>query len=242
MKVPYNVAVCEDRKEDMEWLCTQLTASQVAMNLHCFHSGEAFLQSCVTEHYQIVFLDIYMKGMTGIETAQQLRAQDNDCIIIFTTSSREHTFESYQVQALQYLLKPTRQEDVNRALQQAIKLSTPGQEPYCVVLSNKKELSIALRQIMYVDIYNRTCTIHTTAGEISTYTSMDALEKMLPSPPFLRCHRAYIVNLNYVEELTQDFIMKNGDIVYIRQRDYRKVRDTYMRNIIQGVRETGYAD
>lgn len=231
-----NIAVCEDLPSDMARLCAQLKATNRPMQILPFESGEAFLQSFSPGRYQLVFFDIYMKDITGVEAAQALRQADDNCIIIFTTTSREHALESYQLKALRYLVKPTTQEDVEEALAQGVKLLTPKEKPGCNVLSDKKERHILFEEILYAEVYNHRSLIHTTKEVVATYMKIGELEQLLPNPPFLRCHQAYIVNMDYVAELSQDFIMKNGAKVYIPQRNYRKIRDAYSRHLIESVR------
>lgn len=231
-----NIAVCEDLPSDMIRLCAQLQATNRPMKIYPFESGESLLQSFSPGRYQLVFFDIYMKGLTGIEAAKVLRQADDNVIIIFTTTSREHALESYRLKALRYLVKPTQQGDVDEVLAQGIKLLAPKEKPGCTVLSDKKECHVLFEEILYAEVYNHRSLIHTTKEVVATYTKIGELEQLLPNPPFLRCHQAYIVNMDYVAELAQDFIMKNGAKVYIPQRNYRKIRDAYRHHLIESVR------
>ncbi|MGI6175148.1 MAG: LytR/AlgR family response regulator transcription factor [Christensenellales bacterium] len=235
-----NIAVCEDMPRDMERLCAQIAACGLGVQIQRFQSGEAFLDNFSAGRYHLVFLDIYMQGMTGVDVAKALRASDADCIIVFTTTSHEHALEGYQVNALQYLLKPTQDEEVARVLEKAVSLLKPKNEPFITVLSDKQKYDIPLHTILYVEVHNRICRIHTTKETLPTYASIGGLEQMLPTPPFLRCHQAYIVNMDHVACIKQDFHMKNDDRVYIRQREYHKIRKIYLRYLVQDMKEMRY--
>ena len=98
-----------------------------------------------------------------------------------------------------------------------------------------------LKDIIYVEVFNKVSVIHTIDGEINTYEPLSKLEKELGGPPFLRCHRCSIINMNYVEDYTTtDVIMKNGDSVGIARSNSVTVRQQYLDYVFTKVRgETG---
>ena len=90
----------------------QLARRNVQADLLEYESGEAFLTAAQDEPFTVAFLDIYMAGANGIETARALRQHDTDCLLIFTTTSTDHALEGFQVRAMQYLVKPFTEDDI----------------------------------------------------------------------------------------------------------------------------------
>ena len=112
------VAVVDDLRMDAENLRGMLDRRlRSGTFIDLYASGEAFLAS--QSRYDLIFLDIVMEGMDGIETARQLRARDMDCLIVFLTSSREYVWEAFPMHAFDYLVKPVEQERLDRVLEEA---------------------------------------------------------------------------------------------------------------------------
>ena len=106
-----NIAIIDDLKTDSDRLVGLINTYMEQHRLQCrtmdlFSSGEAFLDTFTAGKYHLIFLDIYMDGITGMETAKRIRQTDHDCRIIFITTSPEFAVESYNVNASFYLLKP----------------------------------------------------------------------------------------------------------------------------------------
>ena len=112
------VAVVDDLRMDAENLRGMLDRRLPSGTfIDLYASGEAFLAS--QSRYDLIFLDIVMEGMDGIETARQFRARDMDCLIVFLTSSREYVWEAFPMHAFDYLVKPVEQERLDRVLEEA---------------------------------------------------------------------------------------------------------------------------
>ena len=112
------VAVVDDLRMDVENLRGMLDRRLPSGTfIDLYASGEAFLAS--QSRYDLIFLDIVMEGMDGIETARQFRARDMDCLIVFLTSSREYVWEAFPMHAFDYLVKPVEQERLDRVLEEA---------------------------------------------------------------------------------------------------------------------------
>ena len=97
----------------------------------------------------------------------------------------------------------------------------------CRVTVNRLPRDILFGDIMYAEVQGKRCAIHTTTETITIFGSIDDLAAMLVSDRFLRCHRSYIVNFEYVKEIKRDFIMKNGERVYIRKGGVKACLDAY---------------
>jgi len=221
------IALCEDSPVDAELLTALVEMSETPHTLDVFPSGETFLEQYEKEKYDLIFLDVFMEQLSGVETAERIRESGDQVVIIFTTSSEDFTREGYRLNAYKYLLKPLKFEDVIDALELAVLKRDKGQDATLTFLTEDDPVVVPLSDIIYIESNNRTSTINTVNGTFSASMPINDLAKLLPSPRFLPSHRAYIVNLDHVDEMKEDFIMDNGMIAYIAIKNQRKVRKAY---------------
>ena len=241
MSQAIRIAICDDCRLDAERLArfvrTGAKRKLVDVALSFFQDGESFMQAFAPKLYDIIFLDIYMTGMTGVEVAHRIREKDDTVIIMFTTSSEEYALEGYDVQALHYLVKPISQIKLDEAMNRSLKLMESKKTNICSMMIERKQIDIPLEDIIYVEAQNKYCIIHTISGEtVSPRMAIEKLKEQLPMPPFLHCHRSFIANLNYVSDIGNDFTMKNGDTVCIRQLDSKYVKEKYMQFLMDMAR------
>lgn len=232
MERTVRIAICEDLAQDANALEHMLAHGAAHRGLSLFlsryESAEALLDSFSAGQFDVLFLDIYLGGQTGIEAAREIRRKDPECLLIFTTSSQDHALEGYSVRALHYLIKPVTQSGVEEALDRVLHQLKDIQEQSIQVMIDRKPRTIPLKDILYVEIHNKQCHIQTRQGPLYSRIALDDLARKLPMPPFLRCHRSGIVNLGYVRSIGRDFVMVNGDILCIRQVDLKEIKAQYM--------------
>lgn len=200
-----------------------------------FESGISFLEQFIPETYDMIFIDQYMDGLSGIETAVKIRHWDNFSAIIFVTSSREHAVESYSVRACGYLVKPYAYEDFVRAMQLANIMKIRNGR-FITVAGEK----VLLREIFWCDKEEHYVRIHTESrGILRLRLSFAELEQHLsPYPQFLSCYRGCLINMDRavcIESLS--FIMENGDSVPFRKRDCKVIEKKYDQYMFHRVRE-----
>ena len=110
------VAFCEDNPKDMDTVCSYFMASKMVASCHTFDSGESFLEHFKAGQYDLVFLDIYMTGMLGVDAAAEIRKIDKGVTLAFTTTSPDHSLASYRLKAIAYLEKPVSKADIEEVL------------------------------------------------------------------------------------------------------------------------------
>ena len=242
-----NVAVCEDGLKERETLRALIKRFfddiSCPVKIAVYENGASFLEDWNVNNPQsvkIAFLDIYMPGISGIEVARKIRETDGDMAIIFTTNSRDHGIEGFSVHALQYLLKPVGYHDVENALNRCVKLFSDS-IAFIEVLSDRLMVRVLLKDIMYIEIFDHACLIHTEAETIKSYRSLDEIERQLMcmgARMFLRTHRSFIVNMRYIEDAEDsDFLLKNGAAVPIRKKDKLAVNQAYRDYLFSLLRE-----
>lgn len=234
------IGVCEDEKEQQEKIgvCIKKYAAVNCcdFNLSFFCSAEEFWEHYQVGSFNIIFLDIYLEEANGIEIAKKLRNLGEKCAIVFTTSSRDYAIEGFELKAQHYLIKPITEEKIFEALERCQAMYADEMK-YIRITNGKLEVDIYLKDIIYVEVFNKVSIIHTVRDEIKTYIPLTQLERQLGGTPFLRCHRCNIINMNFVEDYTaSDFIMKTGDILAITRSKSVVVRQEYLNFIFTKVR------
>jgi len=235
-----NIAVCEDLKHEGDVLCIFIEKyfkeRSCPIKITAFKSGDAFLGSFKPFVYEIVFLDIYMPGINGVDTARKIRETDRNVIIIFTTSSKDHALDGYAVDAMQYLLKPIEYKKLSTVLDKCHDRFADAMR-FIEVLSDRVLVKILLRDILYVEVFDKTCIVHTHTGNIKTYSTLGEIEQLLGGLPFLRCHRTHIVNMAYIIEVLDDeFMLQNGERILIRRSDKLAIKQIYTDYVFSIVR------
>ena len=227
-KPPLHIAICEDTEPDLAVLRALIDGSGVSCVLEVFNSGESFIGQFAKGKYDLIFLDVFMGELSGVETAEKIRELDTDVVIVFTTTSEDFTREGYRLNAYKYMIKPIIREDVEESLDLAIVKRERYLEASLEIICDGRAVSIPFNDIVYVESRDSRSNIVTCNGEeFATMTSMDSLETLLSPPRFLRSHRAFIVNLDHVDDVDDDFIMDNGDIAYIRVKDGKRIKNKY---------------
>lgn len=195
------------------------------------------------EQFDIVFLDIKMEGLNGMEAAKRLRERNRcgiqeETVLIFVTGLREYVFEAFDVAAFHYLLKPVDEkkfiEILDRAVKEAGKRKESGQEQL-VFKTGSRSVTLTPDRILYIENRGRKLEIHTAAKEgIEIYAAMSELEGQL-GRSFYRCHRGYLVNMAYITEYSNTGItLNNGETVYMAKGRYNEFVKEYMHYLKNG--------
>ena len=235
-----NIAVIDDfaecRKEIRTHLHTFMDQNYAGtvFTIEEFENAEAFIQHFTPGAFDLILIDYYMSGMTGLDAAEKIRETDSTVSLIFITTSREYAVESYQVQASGYLLKPFRYEDFERTLQLARFRKLIDRE--CLVLQGEK---ILLKDIVFCDVQGHYAQIPMADGTVLRFRMAFArfAELLLPYAWFLSCYRGCLVNLRRVERLNDmDFLMDTGETVAFRKKDRAEIEKRYAQFLFERAR------
>ena len=210
------VAVVDDSAADRLWLAGELEALLARRRLEgtvtVFESGARFLAQARRERFHLAFLDIYMEGMGGVETAKRLREFDPDCLLVFSTSSPDHALEGYRVQAVQYLVKPYHTAELERLFVQLDRL-LPARERYVELRAGRRSVRVRLRDILWAEHFQHQVRLHIPKGEtLSTRLTFGAFTKLLAGDSrFFVCGRGLLVNLDHAADFDgRDFRLTDG--------------------------------
>ena len=233
------VAICEDTGSEEEKLTALLDGSDIGVDYTVFHSGEALLAVYRPQMFDLLLIDIYMGGMTGVEAVAKIRETDEEVPVAFITTSKDYALESYRLNALRYIEKPCGKKDVTDILMLAQRKKEDA--PALTVQWNRKEMRIRLAQILYLETRDNKVLIYLRTGQ--TEQVHDKLVNLLPQlegHSFYHCHKSICVNLAGVEYLDPElkcFRMQNGNNVPIRRSQLREARQVLEQFLFHGAEE-----
>lgn len=232
------VAVCDDEVLECCNMARKIKNSLEEMKVPCiirqFQSSRELLRA--VESFDIIFLDIMMRDLDGLKTAQIFRRKAFDKILIFVSSSREYVFEAYDVEAFQYLLKPVDDRKLRRVLQKAVRKTERRSQEFIIVSRERQKRKLFLDDIYYFEIRGRTVDVHGAEGVFTYYEQIGELENKLRDKGFFRCHKSYLINLKHVDLYNrQEAILENGESVVIAKRRY----DEFAQAVLMVMRENG---
>lgn len=228
------VYVCDDSESDLmrlrRYLKKYAGEENLEMEVEEFLSAEEMFRAHdgAKEKPALLFLDIYMDRIDGIEAARKLRDSGVRTSIFFTTSSMEHAMEAFWVHADGYLHKPFNYEDFCHAMGK-IDSQLRAEGKTIEVRSERMSLKFRIRDICFAETENHGVGIHSMDGVCRANVTMEGLKKMLAEEKsFVTCGRSYLINLSYVDTIDNEVIhMKNGETITIPVRLRKQFREQY---------------
>ena len=229
------IAICDDEKNIRELIGDKVAKQYPEAEIVFFSSGEELL--LVDEFIDILFLDIQMSGIDGMETARELRKKDKSVILVFVTAVEEYVFQAFDVGAFNYIVKPIddgKFSDVlHRAVDEWSSQNINEKEPeerYVLINNSGVHTKVILDEIVYAEVFNRKVVIHKLDGEIEYYGKMSDLES-LAGDSFFRPHRAYLINFKYVEKYDATTIYLEKGTVLMAKLKFPEFVKKYMKYI-----------
>jgi len=229
-----HIAVCDDQQNDREYIILLVNhffeTSDFDVEIVAFESGQKLIEHCQTKPLDMVFLDIYLVDENGIEVAKKLREISSDCLLIFTTQSHEYAIDSYDVFAYNYLTKPINITRFNLVLTKAVEMMNKEKQRKIAIRNGKSYNTILHKDILYIESQAKKICFYTIhSEEFSCYAKLDEIEVDLNDNRFLRCHKSFIVNMDYIQKIdTNMFYLKNDQPIPIKQKTYTAIRQQYM--------------
>ncbi len=206
------LAICDDEKiyrNDLrKILGTGLELSGIDYRITEFSCGEELIKNfrCC----DIVFLDIEMGALDGVETAKRLRAMNRQCVIIFVTSHPDFVFQGYEVRALNYIMKPYEPSKIVSVLHTALEELEISSEKYYIVEQRSGSIRVPLNRVQYIFSERRLLHMVTDEEVHTFYGKLSDMEVSL-GEPFVRVHSRYLVNIRYVEKIDGNAVLVCGE-------------------------------
>lgn len=230
------VAICEDQKQDLHRLMMLLEAYQeaygITMDITSFEHTDALLSSADPLSFDLLILDIMMGEDNlpyGVRAAHEARDRGYAGDILFTTASAEYYPQGFAVNAVHYLEKPVTSDALEEALKRVFAEKSKPERVYHLPVK-KTHLEVPQRQIIYVEVYGHETKLYTPQQTLRVMLPLKKMAEMLSGPPFLKCFRSYIVNMDYIQNVEEaHFLLRNGTYIPIAVRNRYQIKEQYLR-------------
>lgn len=232
-----NIAVCDDNVEIVEQIRKKIMEYKYNSNIVIFHSGIDLIQSLMADHnYDLIFLDIEMPEINGINTGKKLREMEIQSLLIYVSSHKDYYYEAFETEPFRFINKPIDWDVFKSVFEIAINRLTKLNH-YFYYQKDKGIKQVLLNQILYFESSGRTIKIVTQKENYSYYGKLDEVENLLAEKNiiFFRIHKSYIINSSYICQLEFAKVhLVNGDILPISENRRTITRRAYM-NYIGGI-------
>ena len=235
------IAIMDDDWEDSRRLRDMIFNIQGDYRVDPYSDGRALLDAVQRgERYDLVFCDIYMKDEDGMEVARQLRQLAPATRIAFTTVSRDHAVDAYSIDAVHYLVKPIRQEDLTEAFR---RLKRKAEQRKTLTIRIDRTVSVLYQdEIVRVESHGHSTVI--TCADDSAYSIRKPFYEIdaLLDESFIQVKKGVTLNMRYIVRMTfRDCTTKEGTSYLLRRDRAKEIRERYydfVKNELNGERET----
>lgn len=205
-----------------------------------FRSGESFLKALNEESFDLVLMDIYMDGLTGIEAAEKLRQISLDTILIFMTTSADHMADAFPCRAFDYIMKPADITRFYKALDETLKV-IPENKPFLTISVDKQDINIIVSDIMYVLSDLNYCLVYTKKREYRTRSQFGKfMETLSEFPEFYVINRGVAVNLDNVLDINElDCKLADNTILPVSKKQKQSAEQALIDRRFQVRRKAG---
>lgn len=187
-----------------------------------YKSGMDFIRS--PENSDIVFMDIQLDKLDGLETARIMRKLGNEAQLIFVTRMAQLAIKGYAVDALDFILKPAEPSAVSFALDKAIRRLEDRSCTFLALKLPKGTASVSTYDITYVEVFDHNLVYHTVNGDYTVRGRLSDVYEKLDHDKFIACNRSFIVNLRYVTEIWSDHVMLGSTKITVSKSHRKEIQ------------------
>ena len=230
------IAIVEDEdvyaKQLERYLDQYQTEKGVEIRITRFTDGDEITES-YRAAYDIILMDIQMRFMDGMTAAEQIRQMDSEVVIMFITNMTEYAVRGYEVDALDYVVKPIEYFAFSRKMDRAVARIKPKERNFISVLTENGMRKIDLDTVLYMEIQDHTLIYHTKTESVASRGRgiMREMEQMMTPYGFFRSSNCYLVNLKWVESVEDGACILDGQALPIS----RSKRKAFMIALVQSI-------
>ncbi len=198
-----------------------------------YTDGDELVENYASD-LDIILLDVKMRFMDGMSAAEEIRKVDSDVIIVFITSTPQYAIKGYQVDALDYILKPIEYYPFSQTIKRAIGRRNTSDKRFLVVNIKGGKQKVDVEDIRYIEVINHDLIIHSINGDIHTKGTMRSMEEELSDADFFQCNKGYLINLAYVEGIKGSDVVVGDEMLQVSRAKKKPLIDAmnkYMRKM-----------
>lgn len=225
------IAIVEDEPTERDRIKVYLEEiaqeDQTQFDIEQYSSGMAFVMRGMKD-YDLVLMDIDMPNLNGIETAKALRKVDQSATLIFVTNMAQYAISGYEVNAVDFILKPVNRYSFAIKIKRAISRTAKKNDNAIQIKMDGTIFLVHMYQIMYLEVDGHYVIFHTTQGDYKEYTTLKLAQKRINSSHFVQCNQSFLINMKYIESVSRESVTVGGTIIYIS----RKMKTEFMNAVL----------
>ncbi len=180
--------------------------------------------------FDIIFLDVCMSGMSGMELAHEIRRSDRNVQIVFLTGKTEYVFEGYEIGAVRYLVKPVAESGLAQALDACMEKLESIRADYIAVRCHGENLRLSRSEIIYVKVEGHYLQMRTVDKIYEWKASLKEMLAMLDAERFVMANRSAVVNLEFVSKITrEECVLEGGEVIPVSRGAYGALNEAFMK-------------
>ena len=216
------ICICDDdlhMHDEIKQLIGEFFSQTDIPEFSCFGSGEDLLE-CYSQsnEFDIIFLDVEMSGINGIDTAEEIRKKAPEAIIIFVSSHKNYVFDAFRCEALHFLVKPINASEFENVFSRAVN-KYKSRNNFLPLQWQNTRMNIKISDIYYVEGYRRHLKIHTADESFEAQGNITSAYEKLREHGFILIHQGYLVNMQYIKRFNAtDVVLENDDVIMMSAR------------------------
>ena len=236
--VKINVAIVEDCQEDLANCLSLLDQyskeKNVKFDIQTFENGDSFLMRFKSQ-YDFIILDINLSAMNGIDVARTIRKKDEEAIIMFATNLAKYATRGYEVDAIDFVLKPLTYASFYLRLEKVMKKLNKKSDYFIVVPSDGGFNKISINEVLYIEVIAHDIIFHLANGqEMMTSGTLKKYEEQLKKYWFIRCNSCYLVNASKIKRVEKlDIQLANDEVVAISHPKRKLFMETFRKYVLK---------
>ena len=230
------ICYCEDEPAQAKSFAIEIDQwaknKNIAVHTDLFESAEEYLFKADQNAYDVIFLDISMKGQNGMELARQIREKEEDVILVFVTSDASYVFDGYEVGAYRYLMKPVEAKKLWEILDYTRVQRAAEEDNYILLKKDSQSVRVNLRDVLYIEAQKHYVNLYLENAEPMTVKAVFAellQEIQEKSGTVLTTHRSYAVNIDKVVRIGRtECTLSDGSSIPVSRSFYKAVNEAFI--------------
>lgn len=234
----YNIAVVEDSTDDLNNCLNLLNRyskeKNIKFDIQTFASGDAFLMRFKSQ-YDLIILDINLSALNGIDVARSVREKDEEVIIMFATNLAKYATSGYEVDAIDFVLKPLSYASFYLRLERVMKKLGKKDNFFIVVPYEGGFNKIDVNDVLYVEVISHDIIFHLLTGDdITTSGTLKKYEEQLQKHWFIRCNSCYLVNARKIKRVEKlDILLVNNETIAISHPKKKGFMESFKKYVME---------